>query len=156
VALKQNLVKGKERRIMELPNVGVIGTQGQQNPNGRDAFSELNLDDFLKLLITELQNQDPMEPMKNAELLQQLSQIREIESNMRLTETLESVRLGQNLTVANGMLGRSIVALTDDAKEVTGQVDRISIVDGQPKLRVGEYTVDLQNVSQILDPSTGA
>ncbi len=141
---------------MALTTPGVTGIPGQQNPSGRDVFQDVNLDDFLKLLITEIQSQDPMEPMSNQEILEQISQIREIESNMRLTETLQSVRLGQNLTVAGMMIGRLIVALSDDAREITGQVDGVSIVDGQPKLHVGEDTVDLENVSQILDPSAGA
>ena len=136
---------------MQPATLGVIGQQGQQNPIDHDAFREVDLDDFIKLLIVELQNQDPMNPMDNHEIVQQISQIREIESNMRLTETLESVRLGQTLATANSMIGRSITALTDDAEQVSGRVARVSIVDGQPKLSVGEHTIDLGNVSEILD-----
>ena len=57
--------------------------------------------------MAELQNQDPMEPMKNSELLQQVSQIRAIQSNDRLTDTLESVSLGQNLATAGNLLDRA-------------------------------------------------
>jgi len=139
---------------MSLATVGILGTQGQQNATGGSAAGEVGLDDFLKLLITELQNQDPMNPMENNEILQQFSQIREIESNMRLTETLESVLLGQNLTTASGLIGRSIVAMTDNGGTVSGRVDRVSIVDGQPKLNVGGRVVELKNVSEILAEST--
>jgi flagellar basal-body rod modification protein FlgD len=138
---------------MPSATVGIVGTQGQQNPTGHDAMRDVNMDEFLKLLITELQNQDPLDPMENYEILQQLSQIREIESNTRLTETLEAVRLGQSLTTASSMIGRLIVALTDDAEQVRGRVDRVSIVDGQPKLNLGDHVVDLENVSEILDES---
>ena len=71
----------------------------------------------------------------------------------QLTDTLESVLLGQNLATASSMIGRLIVALTDDAGKITGRVDRVSIVDGEPKLNVGEHTIDLRNVSQILAES---
>lgn len=134
--------------------MGIMGTQGQQNPTGHDAMQDVDLDEFLKLLITELQNQDPMDPMENSEILQQLSQIREVESNMRLTETLESLHLGQNLATASSMIGRLITALTDEGDQIAGRVDRVSIEDGEPKLNVGEHLVELKNVSQILGEST--
>ncbi|MFH1265418.1 MAG: flagellar hook capping FlgD N-terminal domain-containing protein [Planctomycetota bacterium] len=135
---------------------GIMGTQGQQNPTGANAIADVDLDDFLKLFIAELQNQDPLNPMGNNEMLQQLSQIREIESNDRLTETLESVLLGQSLTTASSLIGRSIVAMAEDGATVTGRVDRVSIVDGMPKLNVDGQVLDLKNVSEILDESTGA
>jgi len=134
--------------------VGVTGQQGQENTTDYDAFQNVDLNDFLKLLIAELQNQDPLNPMDNNEILQQVSQIREIESNQRLTDTLEAVLLGQNMTTASNMMGETIVALTDDSQVVTGRVDRVTIEEGEPKLHVGDYTVDLQNVSQILSEST--
>ena len=59
----------------------VTGQSGQQATSGTDAFQEVDLDVFIKLLIAELQNQDPMNPLDNHEILQQVSQIREIESN---------------------------------------------------------------------------
>jgi flagellar basal-body rod modification protein FlgD len=140
---------------MEPAAIGIVGSQAQQNPTGHDAIGDVNMDDFLKLLITELQNQDPMEPLANHEILQQLSQIREVESNVRLTETLASVRLGQNLATASSLIGRLVVALTEDGQQATGRVDRVSIVDGEPKLNVGEHVVQLENVSEILDESAG-
>ena len=135
---------------MQTSNVGVIGQQGVQNPTGTDAFADVNLDDFLKLLITELQNQDPLNPMDNNEILQQVSQIREIESNSRLTETLEAVLLGQSLSTASSLIGRYVEALTDDGTRVTGRVERISVVEGKPVLHVDGHEVDLENVSEIL------
>jgi flagellar basal-body rod modification protein FlgD len=134
--------------------MGITGTQGQQNPTAHDAIQDVDLDEFLKLLITELQNQDPMDPMENSEILQQLSQIREVESNLRLTDTLESLHLGQNLATASSMIGRSIIAVTDEGLLVAGSVDAVSIEDGAPKLSVGEHVVDLKNVSQIFDEAT--
>jgi len=134
---------------------GVLGAQGQQNPTGHDAFGDVDLGDFITLLVTELQNQDPLDPMNNHEILEQISQIREIESNQRLTSTLASVQLGQSFSTACSMLGRTIQALAADGNTVTGSVDRVSIEDGTAKLHLGEHVVDLTNVSEILnEPET--
>lgn len=127
----------------------IQGQQGAQAPN-HDAFEDVNLDTFLKLLITELQSQDPMKPMENSEILQQVSQIRAIESNTRLTSTLQAVTLGQNMATAASLLGRTIGGLDDQSNPIEGKVDRVSLADGVAKLHVGGRTISLKNVAEIL------
>jgi len=134
---------------------GIVGAQGQQATTGHDAFNDLNLDAFIKMLVAELQNQDPLNPMNNTEILQQVSQIRAIESNQRLTETLQSVMLGQNVNTASSLLGRTITGLTDDSKKITGVVDRVSIEDNVPRLHLGDQSIQLKNVAEILPDQGG-
>ncbi len=133
-------------------SASIVGQTAQQTTTGYNAFREMDLEAFLKLLIAELRNQDPMDPMDNAQLLGQVSQIREIESNLRLNETLEAVQLGEKLSAAAGMLGHTILALDDQGQLVTGVVDRVTVDDNVPKLHLGEYAVDLKNIREILAP----
>jgi flagellar basal-body rod modification protein FlgD len=129
---------------------GVSGQNSQQASGGVDAWGKVDLSQFVKLLIAELSNQDPLEPMKNQEILQQMSQIREIESNTKLSDTLDSVLLGQNVATAGNMLNKVVEGLTDDGQRIAGQVDRITITDGAAKLHIGEQTISLKNVAQIM------
>jgi flagellar basal-body rod modification protein FlgD len=133
---------------------GIIGQQGQQTTTGADAFKSVDLSAFLKMLVTELQNQDPLNPINNSEILQQVSQIKAIESNQRLTDTLEAVRLQQNVATANSLMDRVVVALTERNEKVVGKVEGVSIEDGVTKLHIGNSTVDLKNVSEILPEDT--
>jgi flagellar basal-body rod modification protein FlgD len=121
-----------------------------------DALRDLDMDEFLQLMITELQNQDPLNPLENAEILQQISQIREIGATGRLTETLESVLLGQNLTSATSMIGKTVKALSDDAKEVSGLVDRVSVTEGETRLHIGDKAIRLKNVKEVLSTVGGS
>jgi flagellar basal-body rod modification protein FlgD len=130
--------------------VSTAPASGYPASGSSDAWNQVNLDDFVKLLVTELQNQDPLEPMKNQEILQQISQIREIESNQRLTETLGSVLLGQSVATAANLLQQNIVGLSEDSQTVTGRVDRVSIEDGVAKLHIGDHTIALKDVAEIL------
>lgn len=123
---------------------------GQQAPNSNDALRGLDMDQFLKLMITELQNQDPLNPMENNEILQQIGEMRQIESSTRLSETLDSVLLGQNLTNANTLIGRRIEGLNSDGDEVSGVVDKVSIQDKEVKLHVGDEVVPLTNIREVL------
>lgn len=100
----------------------------------KNSLNTLDIDTFLELMIAELQNQDPLNPLENDELLAQISQIREVGATDRLTETLESVLLGQNIASATNLIGADVVALTDKGERVSGNVRRVSIDGGQPKL----------------------
>jgi flagellar basal-body rod modification protein FlgD len=138
-------------------SVNSVGSQSgsqasaAQTASNSDPYASLNVDTFMKLLVTEMQTQDPLQPMNNSEIVQQLSQIRSIEASQELTTTLQSVLLGQNVATASSLLGRTIIGLDDNAKQVTGTVDGVSIASGQAKLLVGNSTVSLNNVSGIVN-----
>ena len=66
----------------------ILPTQPDAGSDARD-LRDLDLNEFLQLMITELQNQDPLDPMDNSEILQQITQIREISATDSLQETLE-------------------------------------------------------------------
>jgi flagellar basal-body rod modification protein FlgD len=143
---------GNERIIMATSGIG--STTGSSTSSGsstdqNDALRGLNLDQFLKLMITELQNQDPLNPMDNTQILQQIGEMRQIQSSTSLTDTLTAMTLGQNLTTASGMIGKSVTALTDDGKTITGKVDKVTVTDGVPLLHIGNSTVHLNNVKAI-------
>jgi hypothetical protein len=101
-----------------------------------DAINDIDLGTFLELMIAELQNQDPLNPLDNKDMLAQISQIREVGATDKLTATLESVLLGQNIASATNLIGTEIKALADDGESVEGLVNRVSIDKGVPKLHV--------------------
>jgi flagellar basal-body rod modification protein FlgD len=115
-----------------------------------DALRGLDMDQFLKLMISELQNQDPLNPMENTEILQQISQMREIGATSKLTDTLDAVLLGQNLTSATSMIGKTVEALSEDAETVRGVVDRVTVTAGDPRLHIGDQEIKLKNVKEVL------
>lgn len=116
----------------------------------------VDMDGFLKLLIAQMQNQDPLSPMENTEIMQQIGQIRSISATDKLTDTLDSVLMGQNLSTASSMIGKKVTALTDDAKNITGVVDRVSVEadadGGNRKLRIviGDNKVDIKNIREVV------
>ena len=118
-----------------------------------DALQSLDVNDFLKLMISELQNQDPLNPMDNAQLLQQISQMREISATGDMTNTLQAGLLGQNVSSGSALIGKQVTALPDAGDSVTGTVDKVNIAGGDVTLQIGANSVKLSNVSEIL-PST--
>ena len=134
-------------------------TYGSAPATGK-SINDVNLDDFLKLMIAEMQNQDPLSPMENSEMLQQLGQMRSIGATDKLTKTLDAVLIGQNLTTATALIGKEVNALTEDGANVQGVVDRVTVANGEDSeaggvlIHIGDESVALQNVREILPVAT--
>lgn len=84
-----------------------------------------NFDTFLKLLTTQLKNQDPMEPMDSAQFTQQLVQYSNVEQAIQQNKNLESL-LGmfqtQGLSLATSYIGKDVTAHTDTGFHKDGGV----------------------------------
>jgi flagellar basal-body rod modification protein FlgD len=127
--------------MTRISNLGANSAGAAASGVQHDAFAELDLKVFLDLMITELQNQDPLNPLDNTELLSQISQMREIGATDQLTKTLDGVLLGQSIASATNLIGADVTALSDNGERIEGQVARIAIADGEPKLHVERKSV---------------
>lgn len=143
--------------MSQVPGAGSSSSTTSTGRSKGNDLRDVDMDQFLQLLIAQLQNQDPMSPMENSEMLQQIGQIREISATNKLTETLDSVLLGQNISTASSLIGKEIKALTDDAKDIVGVVDRVSVEksganDDERTLRihVGDNRIAIKNIREIL------
>lgn len=123
-----------------------------------NGLNDVDLNDFLKLMLTELQNQDPLNPTDNAALLQQVGELRGISSNDQLVSTLKGFSNTQELTTASSLIGKTIKGLDIGAKEVSGEVTSVSVkIDEkdrnkrQVQVHVGDQIVDIKNVREIDD-----
>lgn len=145
--------------MTSIPGVGSNNSTSSSSSSvkGND-LNDINLDEFLGLLLTEMQNQDPLNPMDNAQMLAQLGQIREIGSTNQLTQTLSNLAIGQELSSASNMIGKKVSGLNTKSKEISGVVDRVS-VQTDPKdssirkvsVHIGDSIVDMKNIREIVN-----
>jgi flagellar basal-body rod modification protein FlgD len=123
-----------------------------------NGLNDIDLTQFLNLMLTELQNQDPLNPTDNAALLQQVGELRGISSNDQLVTTLKGFSNTQELTTASSLIGKTIKGLDLGAKDVNGEVTSVSVkIDEkdrnkrQVQVHVGDQIVDIKNVREIDD-----
>lgn len=110
--------------------------------------------DYMKLLVTQLQNQNPLEPLDNKDMaaqLAQFSQLQQLENmNTAFGRVLESVQR----SYASSLIGKEIsYRAADGAAETrTGEVEEVIMAgDGQITLVVGDQRVDLADVLSVRD-----
>ena len=127
--------------------VGAIG--GLNSASLGSQAGRVSSDDFLKLLVAQLQNQDPLEPMSNEDFLAQLAQFQTLEEMMATSRNTAAMVLGAKLSLAGGLIGRTIAAVSSNGLLVTGVVERVSVDDGVPMLVVGGERVTVESVTEV-------
>lgn len=117
--------------------------------------SSLSSDDFFKLLVTELQQQDPLAPAKTGDMINQVAQIRSIELSKNLNDTLQSLNSANQTAGVSSLLGKLVAAKTLDSdgnvQEVTGVVTAVRFAaDGTAVLELDTgRTVAAKDVTRI-------
>ena len=124
---------------MEIANVA---TETALRSTGANTFAELGSEDFLQLLITQITNQDPLEPMGNAELLEQLSLVRELEVSTTLTDTLQRLAGQDRFSSAPSLIGKFVSSSPGaDGLVQSGVVLGVRFTDdGRPLLQLSDGT----------------
>ena len=92
-----------------------VGSTAATTPSiDRSGFNSMSSEDFFELLVTELQQQDPLEPTDTSDMLGQVSQIRTIEQSTQLMTTLEQLTQQQRTAGASDLLGKFVEAFSVD------------------------------------------
>ncbi|WP_303919207.1 flagellar hook assembly protein FlgD [Treponema berlinense] len=89
--------------------------------NGRKTSNELGKDDFLKILIAQLSNQDPTSPLENTEFIAQMAQFSSLEQMTNMSQNFEKLAGMLNSSEAQSLLGKTVELDAGDTS-VTGQV----------------------------------
>jgi len=121
---------------------------------GSNPYAELNSSDFLQIMLSELANQDPFEPNDSAAILEQLSSLRSIESDLSLQDQLESLVLQSTIGQAGTMIGKVVEGLDTSNRTIRGTVQSVRIVDGKATLEFENgVTLGLDRVTAVTNPA---
>jgi flagellar basal-body rod modification protein FlgD len=118
-----------------------------------DAFNTLSSAEFLQIIFTELQNQDPLEPQDSGAMLDQLSTIRTIESDTQMVASLESLVSQNEFAAASQLIGSLVSGITLDNQRVADLVISVSQSSQGPVLNLFDGTRMLfSQVDEIAGP----
>jgi flagellar hook assembly protein FlgD len=109
-------------------------------------LASMKSEDFFRILVAELQQQDPFEPAKTSDMISQVSQVRSIELNSQLSGTLQNMAQQQRTAGASELLGKHVLASvegpTGEPQAVAGVVTGVQFSgDGVALLELDSGTV---------------
>lgn len=146
---------------MELSSVNALAsaTPPTSSADTDKALGTLGSQDFLRLLIAQLQTQDPLEPVSNQDLLNQISSIRDIELSTTLTSSLSDLANQQQFGSASSLIGQFVTGSPGaDGLTHSGLVVGVRFpADGSPVLQLADGSeLPISRLSAIESPSEAA
>jgi flagellar basal-body rod modification protein FlgD len=115
--------------------------------------SDIQLD-YMKLLVAQLQNQNPLEPMDNNQMASQLTQFSQLQQLEAMNSSFEEVLVNAERTYANSLIGKevqfNIETQTGDVETTSGVVEQVlNNVEGEIVLSVGNYAVGIGEIISV-------
>lgn len=123
------------------------GIEGPKFSTGPKEVSEKDM--FLKLMIEQMKQQDPLKPMDSTGLLSQLAQLNSVQQMIELNMTFQRFMSNQDLIQANNLMGRWVEGVDANAEFIDGKVDWIEVIDGAVALHVGDKLLLLHQVTGV-------
>jgi flagellar basal-body rod modification protein FlgD len=139
---KTELLSGEAREA--------LGLGAPPQPKITGGSSTLGKDDFLKLLLAQLSNQDPLKPLEDKEFIAQLAQFNSLEQMQQVNTHLIDMLAGLSLGQASSLLGKVV-----EAGQVSGTVTSVGMADGKATLMIqtgsGAVRVALSQVTTVVN-----
>jgi flagellar basal-body rod modification protein FlgD len=117
---------------------------------GKALGSSLGKDDFLKLLVGQLKNQDPMNPTSDTDFIGQMAQFSQLEQTTNMATANSELAAQQSGARAVSLLGRNVTHPDAAGVSTTGVVEKVEWSAGKPTLTVGGVAgIDPNSVTAV-------
>jgi flagellar basal-body rod modification protein FlgD len=157
--------KAEEHGIMSIgstPSAGSAAAGSSSNTSTTTATlsnPSLNMtpEDFMNIMVTQLENQDPLDPTSASDLLQQVSQIGQLSASDSLQTSMQSMSLQSQIGASSSLIGKSVTGLDASGNSTSGLVNSVQVQSDGAYLQLDNGdTVSLTNVSAIGTSSSGS
>jgi flagellar basal-body rod modification protein FlgD len=135
-------------------DISAVGTTTPVAPRSDDfsstALQGIDKEMFLKLLVAQMQYQNPMNPVDSTEFLNQAAQYASVEQLENMASQQAEMRSLQMITVATGMVGNEVTAIDPTTKApITGVVTSVQFDGTEPWLVIGNTLVPVTSVIEM-------
>lgn len=113
-------------------------------------LSGIGQDQFLQLLVAQLQNQDPLDPISNQDFIAQLATLNNVQGLQNLNASFGEMLKLQQLTQGADLIGKNVTYTpTGESESKTGTVSSVVVQDGNYVLEVGTDRVGLSQIQTV-------
>lgn len=116
---------------------GVSTTATSSQVSRTDQKGSLGQDAFLKLLVAQMQNQDPMQPQDSGQMMSQLASFSQVSQLQSLTSASQAQALGQDFSTAVALIGKNVTYTKADGSQTSGAVTAVKSDPSGALLEIG-------------------
>jgi flagellar basal-body rod modification protein FlgD len=132
----------------------VTSVNSTNSTNAAAAFSRvpaqtLGQEDFLKLLVTQMTSQDPLNPQKDTDFIAQMAQFSALQATNNMVADVAKLNTQQQFSQAAGLLGRTVQVQKADGGKDQGVVSAMDVSSGNPIIIVNDHPYDLSAVLNV-------
>lgn len=127
---------------------------GQQREVSSSGYSDMSSEEFVEIMLTELSNQDPLEPNDSQALLEQISTIRSIESDLEMIDRLEDMVSSNEFASATSLVGSMVAGVDDLGERVADLVLSVTKTSDGPIMNLVDGSrVPFANIDEVVTRS---
>jgi flagellar basal-body rod modification protein FlgD len=124
------------------PTAAASGTTGSTTDSYTNPASTLNQNDFLQLLVAQIQYQDPMNPQSDTDMAAQLAQFTSLQQATQSTNSLAMMQ-------ANSLVGSTVTVQVDSTNTASGVVSGVVMSNGAPQITIAGTNYSLSQVTSV-------
>jgi flagellar basal-body rod modification protein FlgD len=121
-----------------------ISSSSAVNAASQSQSASIAIEDFLKILTTQLNNQDPLKPVDNEQFVAQIAQFATLEQSRQLNAKIEEMLAVQSSMQSVGLLGKT-VDVNMGGLVLTGKVTALDVSGSTPRLTLQTLAGTFQN-----------
>ena len=118
--------------------------------------NNLGMDDFFKLLTTQLVSQDPLKPMQDTEFISQMASFSSLSQMELIAANTDASRQQQEATAVMSLIGKQVEAKGSDGQTLQGKISRVESIEGKLVPFIGDQQVPFLNITKITDSPTNS
>lgn len=116
----------------------------------------LSQNDFLQLLVTQMTQQDPLNPESDTDLAAQMAQFTALSETSTMSNNISTMLAQQQMTAADGMIGQNVTIQVNASSTTSGVVQSVQVNGGTPQIVVNGTPYNLSQVLTITPATTSA
>ncbi len=128
---------------------------GSETSSTKSATSNpLDNTQFMQMLLAQLKNQNPMEPVDDQQMLGQMAQLNSLQALQAIQSMMDGLASANQTTYAATLIGKTVSASFENGEVVQGVVSSAILKSGTIYLQVGDHEVPINAISQISQEAT--
>jgi flagellar basal-body rod modification protein FlgD len=130
-------------------NTYTPGTSGSTSSTKSSTSSKDTSDQFMSLLLAQMTNQNPLEPMNDTEMVNQMVSMNSLTELQKISKAITSLTQTNQFVSASALMDKTVTYLNDDNEPVSGVVKGVFLDDTEVFLKVGETAVPLSGIVKV-------
>jgi flagellar basal-body rod modification protein FlgD len=129
-------------------------TSKTKSSSSSTSSSKSTSDQFMSLLLAQMTNQNPLEPMNDTEMVNQMVSMNSLTELQKISKAITSLTQTNEFVSASALMDKSVTYLDSDSKKVTGTVTGVTLKNSEVYLTVDDKSVALSSITSVANKAS--